>query len=284
MNKQELIDKAVHKLDGVYANSIEGGNVVEHFLWHIGAGNYQRLNRESGFYGEFICTKDEFQQRARELGYISGYRWGVEYPTDGKKPDLDSSILVYVVDCHAPYSKEAQVIDIHWPRYDTFEIIDERYKPADTSYLVERGMELVNQIQEKLESVTEKLEANSWWDYENDKPLSFPPAGTRCLVSSPDHTSEWIETFIVGMGEDGSCVFELMNYGRYDHAYDGWSVPERFRPLDYFTRKEADEAKDALINAATDILYKHACATKGELIDGAKALYEAGYLVLPQKV
>lgn len=168
-----------------------------------------------------------------------------------------------------------------------------RNRPIYTKELLEQFEEDLNKYMEKryseedvnkLESVTEKLEANSWWDYENDNPLSFPPAGTTCLVSSPDHTSEWIETFIVGMGEDGSCVFELMTYDRYDYAYDGWSVPERFRPLDYFTRKEVEAEKDALINAATDILYKHACATKGELIDGAKALYEAGYLVLPKKV
>lgn len=70
MNKQELLDKAVHELRGVYANSIEGGNVVEHFLWHVGGNCYQRFISNHGFIGEFVCTKDEFQQRARELGYL----------------------------------------------------------------------------------------------------------------------------------------------------------------------------------------------------------------------
>lgn len=230
---------------------------------------------------QFEEDLNKYMEKKEELGYVGDYRWGVEYPTNGKKPELPEGLLVKWVDRVTSSEARSDIMD--WDGVLSFRITDERYKPSDTSYLVERGMELVGQIQEKLESVTEKLEANSWWDYENDNPLSFPPAGIRCLVSSPDHTSEWIETFVVGTGEDGACVFELMNYGRYDNAYDGWSVPERFRPLDYFTRKEVEAEKDALINAATDILYKHACATKGELIDGAKALYEAGYLVLPQK-
>lgn len=70
MNKQELLDKAVHKLDGVYANSSDGGGFNEDFLWHVGGNCYQRLDSNHGFIGEFVCTKDEFQQRARELGYL----------------------------------------------------------------------------------------------------------------------------------------------------------------------------------------------------------------------
>jgi hypothetical protein len=52
-----------------------------------------------------------------------------------------------------------------------------------------------------------------------------------------------------------------------------------FRPLDWNRKAEAE--KKRVVDAATEILYKHACATKGELIDGAKALYDAGYLRLP---
>jgi hypothetical protein len=267
MNKEKLLEELVIEHSGVWP---------------------KRQNVPLVYKGSHIYIP-EFEQKAKEMGYINGYRYGVEYPTNGEKPDLPDGVRVafkgdeefwqeYGGDCD-------EVQNWYWKNSLAFRIIDLRYKPSDTSYLVERGMELVNQIQEKLESVTEKLEANSWWDYENDKPLSFPPAGTRCLVSYKTLAlkHEWIETFIVGIGVDGSCVFDLMERPDTDNPYDGWLSPERFRPLDYFTRKEADEAKDALINAATDILYKHACATKGELIDGAKALYDAGYLVLPKK-
>jgi len=215
-------------------------------------------------------------------GYINGYRYGVEYQTNHEKPDLPDDVIV-CINNEPDTSYADRVCEWRWCVIRSFRITDERYKPSDTSYLVERGMELVNQIQEKLESVAEKLEANSWWDYENDKPLSFPPAGIRCLVSSPDYTSEWIETFVVGMGEDGSCVFDLMTSARYDYAYDGWSVPERFRPLDYFTRKEAQAEKKRVVDAAAEKFHASIMPDySGQpFLDGLGALCDAGYLKLP---
>ncbi len=144
MSKQELIDKAVHSLDGVYEKSICGGNDVENYLWAIDDNLYQRLNGSLGFSGDFVCTRGEFQQRASELGYINGYRWGVEYPTNGKKPDLPDTILVDVrsnrmKDWHIKGPQE--VGGWLWRDlgsdlfFEFFRIVDKRYKPADTSYL-----------------------------------------------------------------------------------------------------------------------------------------------------
>lgn len=252
MNKQELLKTAVIALNG-------------------------KLSEDTLF------TKQKFEQKAKEMGYVNGYRYGVEYPTNGKKPDLPDDVQVafkcenlYWVECE---EESNQVQYWKWENSTAFRIIDLRYKPSDTSYLVEHGMKLVNQIQEKLESVTEKLEANSWWDYENDKAVAFPPAGTLCLVYNPTGKGDWLESFIVGTGSDRACVFDLMDYPDLANAYDGWLDPERFRPLDYFARKEAE--KDALIKEATEILYKHTCATRNELIDGARALYDMGYLKVP---
>ena len=69
MNKQELIDKAVDELKGVWPED-EGYDSFR----------YSPENSAPMIY------KQEFQQRARELGWINGYKWGVEYPTNGKKP------------------------------------------------------------------------------------------------------------------------------------------------------------------------------------------------------
>ena len=37
-----------------------------------------------------------------------------------------------------------------------------------------------------------------WWDYENGKALSFPPAGTECEVYA-DQWSKWYKTIVIGL-------------------------------------------------------------------------------------
>ena len=59
MNKQELIDKAVHELKGEFKP--QGRNVV------IG-GDILALVANNGT-ANTVCNKQQFQQRARELGY-----------------------------------------------------------------------------------------------------------------------------------------------------------------------------------------------------------------------
>ena len=70
MDKQELIDKAVENLKGVWPP------------------------RRKAALLECVCTPEEFELRAKELGWVSGLKWGVEYPTNGKKPDLDGDIII----------------------------------------------------------------------------------------------------------------------------------------------------------------------------------------------
>jgi hypothetical protein len=61
MNKQELIDNAVHKFDGEW-------RYPDDALYVTRTGNYfyAMANENDSC---FLCTADEFQQRARELGY-----------------------------------------------------------------------------------------------------------------------------------------------------------------------------------------------------------------------
>lgn len=289
MNKQELLKTAVIALNGKLSEH------TQEYITRFGSeGNYNSTDFKSK---NTLFTKQEFEQKAKEMGYINGYRYGIEYLTNGKKPDLPDDIFIDVK-CEKGTNEwqewtDMTVADTAWTTKHnsipatSFKIVDQRYEPADTSYLVELGMELVNQSQEKLESVTEKLEANSWWDYENDAPLSFPPAGTHCLVSYKTLAlqHEWIETFVVGVGVDGSCVFDLTDFADGDNPYDGWLNPERFRPLDYFTRKEAEAEKKRVVDAAAEKFHSSIMPDySGQpFLDGLGALYDAGYLVLPEK-
>src|SRR5690554_515402 len=93
-------------------------------------------------------TRAEFEQRAKELGWINGYKWGVEYETNGEKPDLPDGVLV-----------EYKSKWVGWVRYDdghdtvenwawenstAFKIYDERYKPKNVSEIPESNNNLEN--------------------------------------------------------------------------------------------------------------------------------------------
>jgi hypothetical protein len=94
----------------------------------------------------------EFQQRAKELGFINGYRWGIEYATNGKKPELADDVVVcaesprFNIDELTPDKLSAW----NWPFCTKFKITDQRYKPADTSYLVSE----ISESKQKAENVS----------------------------------------------------------------------------------------------------------------------------------
>lgn len=134
--KMKTLDDAVIELNGVLPSCIKN-----------------KFNTENGWY---ISTKGklahsescvwfdmrEFQQRAKELGFVGRYRWGVEYKTDGKQPELADDVEI---------KWQAVGVKEWWPKHgDTtsgeldwngkyavysFKITDPRFKPADTSYL-----------------------------------------------------------------------------------------------------------------------------------------------------
>jgi hypothetical protein len=147
MNKQELIDKAVEDLKGVlpphtaYTNmlivSTSLNTIQGKGKYDIGsAGTFATLLRTRHW--ELVCSVDKFIQRAKELGWINGYKWGVEYETNGKKPALPDDIQVSVstkmhkicemkgsVDCWSWCAESNPIL--------TFRIVDKRYKPVEAT-------------------------------------------------------------------------------------------------------------------------------------------------------
>ena len=119
MNKQEVIDDFINRQRGI-------PNAV---MFSI-------------FGHEFDV--DYFKKRARKLGWINGYKYGVEYETNGKKPDLPDDVLVDIK-CEEGANRwqdntNLKVSGVLWSRdeYDEssipashFKIIDQRYKPVE---------------------------------------------------------------------------------------------------------------------------------------------------------
>ncbi len=151
MNKQELIDKAVITLGGKWIfpddNLVTPSTSNSQYKPHAEFESICNLDH-LGPRWEFVCNKEDFQQRASELGYINGYRWGVEYPTNGKKPDLPDDLVIEWRAAPHPLAPtfekwiECEVGKLCWSvdvggavSVAEFKITDQRYKPADTSYL-----------------------------------------------------------------------------------------------------------------------------------------------------
>ncbi|MFM7812597.1 MAG: hypothetical protein ACKO7M_13050 [Acinetobacter junii] len=134
MNKRELIDKAIEEFGGVWHRNeptfdrlVYTPDCDKHFkIWQadwFNAGGWTEL-----------CTKDEFEQRARELGWINGFKYGVEYETNGNKPDLPDDLVIECFDGSTwwgGYEGKLNVGDLEFNTYATtkFRIVDERYKP-----------------------------------------------------------------------------------------------------------------------------------------------------------
>ena len=130
MNKQELIDKAVDDLKGNFETN-------KSFSYFISEEVLCKLCEKERYHYSEICTASEFTQRARELGWIKGYKYGVEYETNGKKPDLPEGTLLEITYACGPKTKEKlnkTTFDFR-PMYDprpvSFRIVDERYKPVE---------------------------------------------------------------------------------------------------------------------------------------------------------
>lgn len=229
---------------------------------------------------------EQFEAESKRLGYINGYRYGVEYPTNGERPDLADDVEINIR-CAPMYSgwmnyPNLTVSEGIWIAAEDeipashFKITDQRYKPADTSYLnavsVVRGDPSIRDELNLSKSLThseEGLTHSEWWDYENDCLISQPPVGETVLM--PPKYDDKSHATVVG-GYEYDVVFYSHRTGTYfgDRA-DRLNV----KPLDHATRKAELERKrtvDAAVKVIIDEKQKNAI----------EALYDAGMLVMPK--
>jgi hypothetical protein len=263
MNKQELIDNAVHELKGVLRNHKDYWfENLDMFLYYP-EGSFDRI---------YLCTTEEFQQRARELGYVNGYRYGVEYPTNGSKPDLPDDVIIQL---SAPMCRGALSVfagsAMCAAKGATFKITDARYKPEDTSYLDEYfAVQGIDQQKIKNTLISDIAE-RGWFCYETQKALRLPPVGEVCQMYA---AALWFDVKVIGE-DDGKPIVKYMDCGNY---YPASPTEKFYRPLDHETRKAEAERKRVV-----DAAYNAIAKPNGVGVDVALSeLYDLGYLRMPE--
>ncbi len=130
------------------------------------------------------------------------------------------------------------------------------------------------QFEQRALELNKEKQMTDWYDYENKKAISFPPVGSEVIVYTREISMDfWPDNYQVKViAIDGNVVIYKFNGEYYSNGF------EVFKPLDW----EKDVRKDKLIDKAVQIMYDNACATKGELINGVKRLYDLGYLKFPE--
>lgn len=165
---------------------------------------------------------------SNQLGFIGKYRWGVEYPTNGKRPDLPGDVLCNAIcqDGSILGYNDHTINDWHWPVLKAFKITDQRYKPADTSYL---------NVQPQDQSLTHSEEGltHSW--HERGE---LPPVGTQCEIFDTEN-KVWKIGEIVKVMDNGMIAF-------VGHYFSGFSAdPRMHRPIRTEREKFSDDAEAA---------------------------------------
>ncbi len=269
MSKQELIDKAVKackgKLPPEYHPNDNIYSVQEEF-YVCNADVMRKCTNKNPtlLYSKRVCTVQEFTQRARELGLINGYKWGVEYMTNGVKPDLPSDC---VIDVYYDGVKTANIVfgtveNYLWVK--TFRIVDERYKPKV--------------VEQKETKVGDTLD---WWDYAAGKPAhdgALPPIGE-------------VVQYTPAIEAAGAIKFGQWYEGKVVAYHNGfvWTSDNGirqlcntvFRPLDHATRAKELEKKRVVDAAVTQLGY-YGLGNTQFLTDCMVELYNNGFLKLPE--
>jgi hypothetical protein len=271
MNKQELIDNAVHELKGVLPKDCSPKE-----LGGYGVCMNVLCRPDLPMDHRYVCTKEEFQQRARELGYVNGYRWGVEYPTNGSKPDLPDDVIIQL---SAPMCRGALSVFAGSAMYAakgaTFKITDERYKPEDASYLDEYfAVQGIDQQKIKNTLISDIAE-QGWFDYTNQKALRLPPVGVECEYEDSPEVKHYSKCTILAV------LNEAFAFSRPDYKntiFTGNLRTHVLRPLDWNRKAEAERKR--VVDAVFEFTYDEDkdYPTWNELA----ALYDAGFLRMPE--
>jgi hypothetical protein len=105
----------------------------------------------------YFATKEQFLQRAKELGFVGKYRWGVEYATEGKEPEIDQDVVVQVQAKTFNYWSSGVKNSILWENTRAFKIVDPVYRPQDTRYLLAGVNMQEDKVPNKLENAAQEL-------------------------------------------------------------------------------------------------------------------------------
>jgi hypothetical protein len=232
-------------------------------------------------------------------GFINGYRWGVEYPTNGSKPDLPDDVIIQLSTsmCRGALSVFAGSA-MHAAKGASFKIIDERYKPEDTSYLGEyfavqgidqqkikntlisdvaavakgriiNSPEALAQFDSDLAEHMKNKSESEWFDYTNQKALRLPPVGEKVEVLM-HWTGGWSVGWVLVVGHDADGV--IWRNGSDTKSYIH-SPRCEIRPLNWNRKAEAERKR--VVDAAQKECVNFSSNDLGRL-------YDAGFLRMPE--
>lgn len=231
----------------------------------------------------YVCKVEEFKAEAKRLGYINGYRWGVEYPTNGERPDLADDVIVELRYLEGGIWFDKAAGDSRWQAGGvvSFRITDPRFKPAGTSYL-----DAVSEISENkpdCESVSESLDCKQKTESvsenhiveANEKVFNartcWPPvAGMAVELWFGGQYVENVE-FLCERG--GNVIF-----WRYSNdSVDSAAMPTaELKPI----RTEREKVIEAAVQVCTGV--KIAKVSDGLTMNTLNKLYNAGMLKMPE--
>jgi hypothetical protein len=260
MNKNELIEKAVIELSGEWpsgksAKSSSDYLIIDGKLW------VQLLLDKC-----MLCTREEFNAAAKRLGCINGYKWGVEYPTNGKRPNLPDDMVVDIrINKDDSLSGRDRVKGWVWGADDcvSFRIVDERYKPADEKTEIEK-LGIMPPMNKNERCSIEPAPANPWFEASE-----LPPVGTECEYLC-DEFGNYKACKILAI-HGYTAAFCIDGFG--NTIFTGTKSTHKFRPIKT-DKEKAIEAADAAIHE-----YSAGAEIRTELLG---ALYDAGLLRLPE--
>jgi len=254
--------------------------IIEKLIDHMiisNEGKHGGRDHERELCGGSVISlpKAAFEKRARELGYINGFRWGVEYPTNGKKPDLPDDVVVqpFISNINWPQNHR-KISEIDIALADSFKITDQRYKPVNLDYLYDdKGFPIssganTKSVSEIPESKSNAENISDWYDYEAQEMKTLPNNNTDVELLMGGVYQCRVEYI-------GIRSFKVVFY-RYDtHEIDHAELPTAsFRPLDHNRKAEAEKKR------VVDILYSK-WNERGDIQEVAEYLYDAGFLRMP---
>lgn len=264
MDKKELIDKAVEDLRGKIDALNNYGFDGYILLINAGAGySLAHVNSYVADEGQYFCTIKEFNQRARELGWCNGYKYGVEYETNGKKPDLPDDVLVSAtsisgIDLGDQYAGSSRR---NWDIIKSFRIVDDHFKPVDADYFSE------SEVDENNDGVSISYKSEKSWHEKGE----LPPVGTECKMKHPgivDWVKVTIECYFNSVDGHSMVVISGHNYDVWDENYPVIRIDEELEFLPLKTERER------FVDVVTSLAVKNDIVSQEDL---AGALYDAGF-------
>ncbi|WGH49601.1 hypothetical protein [Alishewanella phage vB_AspM_Slicko01] len=205
MNTTNLLDKAIEELNGVLSQK-------HNKLMRDSAGN--RIFEIAD--GQLIkFSSVTFETRAKELGWINGYKYGVEYPTKGEKPDLPDDLKICISYGNGYSCIIMSGLVSTWENTTIFRIVDALYKP-------------VSETPESKQNAQD-VSDNSW--HERGEP---PPVGALFEYAVDRHS------YITSLIHERSGIVWLAGIGLVIFN------PKHFKPI----KSEREKFIDAAYKAA----------------------------------